>query len=69
MDNASQLLKRWFALVLCGFSTFSLYPSSDYMQFASNAEQLAQKGWERTGNELKGSIDKVRRNDEQAQAE
>lgn len=52
-------LKAILAMIACGFSTFNLNPNTDYTQYVKTPEQISNEAWQRTGNALRDSINKV----------
>ena len=51
-------LWRYMTIALCGVSTLTIFPSTDYMEHVSTPEQLSKDSWERTGHTLKASMEK-----------
>ena len=58
MITGWQILKKYCALVLCGMSTITLFPSNDYSRFVSTPEQITHKSWLRTGKFLRVALEK-----------
>ena len=52
------VLWRYMTIALCGVSTFTLFPSTNYMDYVSTPEQLSKNSWERTGNMLRASMER-----------
>ena len=53
-------IKAVLAMALCGLSTFSIMPNTNYSQHISNdAVSITRAAWQKTGRNLKASMDKV----------
>lgn len=53
-------IKAFIASVLCGFSTFSIMPDTDYADIIPQSPNaISRAAWLRTGKSLRQSIDKV----------
>lgn len=53
-------IKALIASVMCGFSTFTIAPSTNYAECVpQNPEAITKAAWLQTGNALKKSINKV----------
>ena len=53
-------IKAFMATILCGLSTFSIMPSTDYSSYIPrNSNAIMRMAWQRTGTSLKVSIEKV----------
>ncbi len=52
--------KALIASVMCGFSTFTIMPNTNYADFVPQSPSTISKAaWLRTGSSLRKSIDKV----------
>ncbi|MEG0831740.1 MAG: hypothetical protein RSF75_05275, partial [Acidaminococcaceae bacterium] len=57
---AKNKTKALITSVLCGISTFSVMPTTDYSHYVPrNANVITRAAWQRTGGSLKASINKV----------
>lgn len=53
-------IKAFIASVMCGLSTFSIMPNTDYADFVPESPNaISKEAWLKTGNALRKSIDKV----------
>lgn len=53
-------IKAFIASVMCGLSTFTIMPNTNYADFVPQSPNAISKAaWLRTGNALRKSIDKV----------
>lgn len=53
-------LKAFIASVMCGFSTFTIMPSTNYTQhIPTDAGQVTKAAWQRTGINLRNAMSKV----------
>lgn len=53
-------IKSLVAMVLCGVSTFSIFPVTNYADYYTHdASSLTSKAWFKTGGNLKNAMDKV----------
>lgn len=53
-------IKAVLAMTLCGLSTFSIMPNTNYSQHISNdAVSITKAAWQKTGRNLKAAIDQV----------
>ena len=50
--------KALIASVMCGFSTFTIMPNTNYADFVPQST-ISKAAWLRTGSSLRKSIDKV----------
>ncbi len=52
--------KALIATVLCGLSTFTIMPNTNYFQHISpDAASITNAAWQRTGRNMKNAMDKV----------
>lgn len=53
-------IKSFVALVLCGVSTFSIFPVTNYSDYYTHdVSSLTYKAWHKTGGNLQKAMDKV----------
>ena len=53
-------IKAVIATVLCGLSTFTIMPNTNYFQYTpSDAASITNAAWQRTGRNLRKAIDKA----------
>lgn len=53
-------LKKIMASILCGLSTISIMPTTDYSQYIpQNSNVITRSAWQKTGSSLRASIVKV----------
>lgn len=53
-------LKSFIATILCGLSTFSIVPNTDYSShIPRDHNTITRMAWQKTGNSLRTSIGKV----------
>lgn len=52
-------MRKRIAMVVHGFSTFSLFPYGDSSStYSKNAEQVTQKAWNMTGDAMQRALDR-----------
>lgn len=60
-------VQKIVAMVLCGFSTFTIFPVTNYADYYTHdASSLISKAWYKTGSNLKRAMDKVIKESEEA---
>lgn len=53
-------IKALFAMLMCGLSTLSLFPQTDYAKGTyTDAASITRASWNRTGNILRKTIKEV----------
>lgn len=53
-------IKSIIATVLCGFTSISLFPNTDYTDgIAHSANEISRKAWKMTGKSLMNSVTRV----------
>jgi len=53
-------IKKYMSLMLCGFSTFTIIPNTNYAQHISLSPTVISRiSWQKTGQNLRDAIDKV----------
>lgn len=53
-------VKALIATVMCGLSTFTIMPNTNYFQHISpDAASITNAAWQRTGRNMKKAMDKV----------
>ena len=53
-------LKTLMASILCGISTISIMPTTDYSHYVPQSPNtITRSAWQKTGNSLRASITKV----------
>ena len=46
-------MKAFFAMIMCGLSTFSLFPQTDYSKgMHEDAQSITNDSWHKTGQKL-----------------
>ena len=60
MSELFKGMKRIWSEIFTGFSTFSLFPNTDYTEcYHKNPNALVEDAWKRTGDDLRQAMGEI----------